>query len=227
MTTAIIIIVLFGGCFFLAYKMMDNQKKVIEKYESPVMVNQAVNFNKELLEHDLELLAEQFPNHKIDAITECAYISDLSSKAKDIAGKAFKTVALAAVGVKTRYVQVANAAYLVLIGDELHYILFEEGEVTDHLILPKEVLEKAKVEVLNNVDKVSRMFATAGGKQSRKLVLDMDGNTFDIIFYDRIQKEPSGYPVGRSKVKEVYGKMRVAGIDFEKKLKERFSNIKY
>lgn len=113
--------------------------------------------------------------------------------------------------------------------NNLHYILFEEGEHTDGVSLTSEQLSKAKIEDLTSTDQVSKMFATMGDKESKKLVIEENGSSFAIIFFDRITKSTYGAPVAdyTTGIKDVLGKGRVMGIRFKEKLKEQYPNLKY
>lgn len=154
----IAIVVVFGGCFAFMFLQMKKQKEATKKYESPTMIAKSEEFQKELLSQLYEQLTEVHPEKPVIAFTECAYISNLAEKTKNTLLTGLKVIGWGAVGVKAKYQQVDNAAYLVLTKEHLHYLLFEEGELTDTFSLTKEQLTKAKVTDLNTTDQAARVF---------------------------------------------------------------------
>lgn len=225
----IAIVAVFGGCFAFMFLQMKKQKETTKKYESPNMLAKSEEFQKELLSQLYEQLTEAHPEEPIVAFTECAYISNLAEKTKNTLLTGLKVVGWGAIGVKAKYQQVDNAAYLVLSKDHLHYLLFEEGEITDTFSITKEQLSKATVTDLSTTDQASRIFATAGNKVSKKIVIDNEGHSFDIIFFDRITKDTTGTPVAdyTTGVKDVLGKNRVMGMRFKEKLVEQYPNLRH
>lgn len=79
----VIIVVLFGGSFAYIILMQRKQKQTTKKYESPSMIAKSEEFQEELLTKLLEDIAPLFPDEKIIAFTECAYISNLADQAKN------------------------------------------------------------------------------------------------------------------------------------------------
>jgi hypothetical protein len=223
------IIAVFGGSFAFMFIQMKKQKETTKKYESPTMIAKSEEFQKELLSQLYEPLTEAHSEEPIIAFTECAYISNLGEKTKDTLLTGLKVIGWGAMGVKAKYQQVDNAAYLVLTNEHLHYLLFEEGEITDTFSLTKEQLTKAKVTDLSSTDQATRVFATAGNKVSKKIVIGNEGQSFDIIFFDRITKDTTGTPVAdyTTGVKDVLGKNRIMGIRFKDKLVELYPNLRH
>lgn len=225
----IAIVVVFGGCFAFMFLQMKKQKENTKKYEAPGMIAKSEEFQKELLSLPYEPLAEVHPDEPIIAFTECAYISNLAEKTKNTLLTGLKVIGWGALGVKAKYQQVDNSAYLVLTKDHLHYLLFEEGEITDTFSLTKEQLDKAKVTDLSSTDQATRFFATAGDRVSKKIVIGEEGQSFDIIFFDRITKDTTGTPVAdyTTGVKDILGKNRVMGIRFKENLVAQYPNLRH
>ena len=223
------IIAVFGGSFAFMFFQMKKQKETKKKYESPNMIAKSEEFQKELLADLYEQLTDAHLEEPIVAFTECAYISNLAEKTKNTVLTGLKVIGWGALGIKAKYQQVDNAAYLVLTKDHLHYLLFEEGEITDTFSLTSELLSKATVQDLSSTDQATRIFATAGDKVSKKIVIDNEGSSFDIIFFDRIIKDTTGSPVAdyTTGVKDVLGKNRVMGIRFKEKLIQQYPNLRH
>lgn len=223
------IVVVFGGSYVYIFMLQKKNKQVAKEYEAPGMIAQSQEFQNELLQRMFNPLAQRFTSQEIDAFTECAYITDLTSKTKSTLLTGLKVIGYSLIGVRATYTQAANAAYLVLIGEDLHYILFQEGELTDFFTMTRSQLQKAKIIDLSAVDKTTRVYSTIGDKVSKKLILDNNGKTTEIIFFDRVSKGTQGIPLSDSttNIKDILGKCRVMGIRFQDKLKEQYPHLKH
>lgn len=225
----VVIVLVFGGSYFYAFMLHKRGKNSIKEYESPNMVAKSEEFQEELLQRIYSPLAKRFPHEKIDAFTECAYITNLTSKTKSTLFTGLKVLGWGLIGVRARYTQAANATYLVLVGEDIHYILFIEGEQSDFFMITSSQLKRAKITPLSNVDKTTRMLATTGNKVSNKLVFEKDGKNIEIIFFDRVTNGTQGIPLSdsSSSITDILGKGRVMGIRFKERLLNQHPNLKH
>lgn len=220
---AIVVLALLGyGLVF--YFMHKKRKEALAKYDHPGAYKEAPQLLREFMNDRFAPLASQMRGAAIDAFTQCAYITSLAGKAKSAAATAAKTVAWAAVGVKARYREADHAAYLVLSGDDLHYVFFEEGSVKEHLVFDQLRLLQANPGVLNKTEKVTRMGAVMGRK-THKLVLDIDGKKMDLIYYDAIERYPDSV-IGYSKnTFDTMARFRLLGGYFKEKLSAKYPHL--
>lgn len=192
MTTVIIFVsVLVALSIGYTVFMMSRRKKQLNGYNADNQYHRAAELLPALMTDRLDQIKKEMNGSSIDAVTECMHITNLGQQATSAAITAAKTVAWAAVGVKARYRTADHACYLVLSGDDLHYLLFQEGELADHRVFDRYELSTAKLDHTSASDKVTRM-GSAMGRKSRKLTLDKEGKKTDILFYDRITRLPEG-----------------------------------
>ncbi|MDM1388742.1 hypothetical protein HX052_01960 [Myroides marinus] len=225
----IFIVVVFGGSYGYMFYIRNKQKKTTKNYETPEMVAKSEEFKAELLQRIFSPLNNKFPNQTIDAFTECAYLTNLAAKTKSTLITGLKVIGYSLIGVRATYTQADNAAYLVLTGEDLHYVFFQEGELSSLFTLTRGQLQRAKITDLSAVDKTSRIQSTVGDKVSKKLIYESDGKNVEIILFDRITKGTQGIPLSdaSSSIVDILGKCRVMGISFKEKLIEQYPNLKY
>ncbi|PSK89798.1 hypothetical protein [Taibaiella chishuiensis] len=220
----VIIAVLFGGSFVYIYFMNRKRKESMGKYNDPHIYNQAPQFMTELLSGRFAAIDKQMQGAPVHAITQCAYITSLSDKAKAAAGTAVKTLAWAAVGVKARYSEADHAAYLVLSGEDLHYIFFEEGQVKEHLVFDRGRLMTAAVGSLSHTEKVARMGSVAG-RNTHKLNLDIEGKKVDLIYFDTLERYPDSVLAYEKNAMDTMGKFKLMGSYFKDKLYAAYPHL--
>lgn len=163
----IFIVVVFGGSYGYMFYVRNKQKKTTKNYETPEMVAKSEEFKAELLQRIFSPLNNKFPNQTIDAFTECAYLTNLTAKTKNTLITGLKVIGYSLIGVRATYTQADNAAYLVLTGEDLHYVFFQEGELASLFTLTRGQLQRAKITDLSAVDKTSRIQSTVGDKVSK------------------------------------------------------------
>ncbi|WP_157976868.1 hypothetical protein [Taibaiella helva] len=192
MTTTIIIVAVMVS-LSVAYIIFMNarRKKLLGDYNADNQYHRAAELLPALMTDRLDQIRQQMNGSVINAVTECAHITNIGQQATSAAITAAKTVAWAAVGVKAKYRTADHASYLVLSGDDLHYVLFQEGEVRDHFVFDRYELSTAKIDRTSATDKVTRM-GSAMGRKTQKITLDKEGKKMDILFYDRITRLPEG-----------------------------------
>lgn len=192
MTTTIIMVALMM-CLSLGYVYFMNtrRKRLLGDYTAENQYDRAAGLLPELLAGPLKSIREQMKDTPVDAVTQCMHITNIGKQAASAAITAAKTVAWAAVGVKTKYQTADHACYLVLSGDDIHYLFFEEGDMKEHLVLDKYRLVNARLEKTSGTDKVTRM-SSAMGMKSQKIVLDLDGKKMEVLFYNAITRTPEG-----------------------------------
>ncbi len=219
-----IIAVLFGGSFVYMFFMNKKRKESLDKYNDPNMYGQAPQLMNELLADRFAVLSKQMQGAPVHAITQCAYITSLSDKAKAAATTAVKTLAWAAVGVKARYNEADHAAYLVLSNEELHYIFFEEGQAKEHLVFDRNRLMSAAVGSLSNTEKVTRMGSVAG-RNNHKLSLDIEGKQVDLIYFDSLERYPDSVLAYEKNAMDTMGKFKLMGSYFKDKLYAAYPHL--
>lgn len=220
----IIIAVLFGGSFLYIFYMNKKRKESIGKYDNPEMYQQAEKIKEELLTDRFSAIVKQMQNAPIDAFTQCAYITTMTDKAKSAAVTAVKTVAWAAVGVKAKYREADNAAYLVISGDELHYLFFEEGAAKEHLVFNRMRLLNAGTGTVSSTEKVARM-GSVMGRKNNKLSIDIDGRKTDIIYYDMVERYPESVIATEKASFDAPGKFKLMGKYFKDKLFAKYPHL--
>lgn len=176
-----------GYVYFLNMR----RKKTLGDYNADNQYQRAAAIVPETVDHHLSAIKNQMDGRAIDAVTECMHITNLGRQAASAAKTAAKTLAWAAVGVKARYHTADHACYLVLSGDELHYLFFEEGAMKEHLIFDRYRLQHARLEHASGTDRIARVY-TSGGIKTQKLILDIEGKKMEILFYNRINRLPGG-----------------------------------
>ncbi|WP_118975396.1 hypothetical protein [Taibaiella koreensis] len=221
MTTTIIIVAVMVS-LSVAYIIFMNarRKKLLGDYNADNQYHRAAELLPSIMSDRLDQIRHQMNGNAVDAITECAHITNIGQQAASAAITAAKTVAWAAVGVKAKYRTADHASYLVLSGDDLHYILFQEGELSDHQVFDRYELSTAKLDRTSASDKVTRM-GSAMGRKTQKLTLDKEGKKMEILFYDRITRLPGG------PLSPFSGDVFKTMVDFEimgKYFKERLGN---
>jgi|GEM_PF-191496 len=189
-TIVMIVCMLVLSAGFILF-MNSRRKKLLGDYNAENQYHRADEILREVVNGPLSDIREQMKGQPVDAVTECMHITNIGRQAASAAMTAAKTVAWAAVGVKARYRAADHACYLVLSGDDLHYLFYEEGEIKEHLVFDQYRLANAKLEQTSGTDKVTRM-SSAMGMKSQKLVLDLDGEKMEVLFYNRINRLPHG-----------------------------------
>ncbi len=220
----VIIVVVFGACAYFSIYMSKKSKGIMEKYNQPEYYKNAPTYLDEFMNDRFDLIKKQMQGAPIDAFTQCAYITTLSNKAKSVAATAAKTVAWAAVGVKARYNEADHAAFLVLSGEELHYIFFEEGEAKQHLIFDRLRLLNAKKGELSSTEKVTRV-SSLMGRTNHKLIIDIDGESIDLIYYDKVERYPDSTLVMEKSAFDTMGKFKLMGTYFKDQFYKKYSHL--
>ncbi|RPD39632.1 hypothetical protein [Chitinophaga barathri] len=225
--TIIILVAVAYGVFMVFY--MKKYKATRQKYAGDDALAQAPHIQDELMRSHFLALKEQMQGAPVDAFTQCAYITTVGNKMKSAAATAAKTAAWAMVGVKARYHEADNAAYLVLSGDNLHYLFFEEGEAKEHLIFDRFRLLSAKTAAITNAEKVTRLSSVMGQKPL-KMSMDIEGNNTDVIYYGEVRRPPESalYGEGIMKVQgmgDLQGKFGLMGRYFKKKFYEQYPHL--
>ncbi|MCZ4244125.1 hypothetical protein [Pedobacter punctiformis] len=220
-TIAVIAIIAYGG---FIYFMMKKRREALQKYDNPEAYKQVPQIMENFLSSRFSALTKQLQGAPVDAFTQCAYITSLSEKATSAAITTAKTVAWAAVGVKARYNEADNASYLVLSGDELHYIFFEENEIKEHLILDRSRLSNAVIGNISNTEKVARM-GSVMGRQSHKITIDIDGKKIDLIYYDAIERYPDSVLAFERNGFDTIAQFKLMGKYFKEKFYSKYPNL--
>lgn len=225
--TIIILVAVAYGVFMVFY--MKKLKGTRQKYAGDDALAQAPQIQDELLTSHFTAIKKQMQDAPIDAFTQCAYITTVGNKVKSAAVTAAKTAAWAMVGVKARYHEADNAAYLVLSGENLHYLFFEEGEAKEHLVFDRFRLLSAKPAAITNGEKVTRMSSIMMQKPM-KMSMDINGHQTDVIYYGEVRRPPESalYGEGIMKVQgmgELHGKFGLLGRYFRKKFHERYPHL--
>lgn len=199
MLRTIIIFAVFCAISFAFYKYSTNKaKKIKETFNEDEVKNDIKTYVSNILNSELEFLNTWMQNHPIDYFTDASIPVSLKDKAKSAATDAVKKVAWAAVGVKAKYQTVEPPTYLVLSGDELHYLAANiDGDLKTHLTFTKDQLINAKIEYkgpkkgpslasgvsdfmsnkLNNEDAVVNVFA---------ITLNLNGEPITIQAHDKM-----------------------------------------
>ncbi len=203
---------MLGFAFFLFYR--KKRKAMQQSYNVDSEYSRAKDIMRDLVDSgDFAEIKEQMGDKPIEAVTECAYITDLGKQAGNLLGTAAKTVAWAAVGVKARYREADNVCYLVLSNDEIHYLLFVESEVEEHLVFDRNRIQNAVLKEVSAKDNVTR-FSKVLGRKTKKLSFDLDGKPLSILFFDRISRSPGG--VNTADVTKVFsGDYSKTLVDYE------------
>jgi len=220
--TIVAIAIVAYGAFI--YFMMKKRKEALQKYDNPEAYSQAPQIMDEFLSSRFAAISKQLQGAPVDAFTQCAYIASLSDKAKSAAMTAAKTVAWAVVGVKARYNEADNASYLVLSGDELHYLFFEEGEAKEHLILDRNRLLNAAVASISGTEKVARMGSIVG-RNSHKITIDIDSEKIDLIYYDAIERYPDSVMAFERNGFDAIAQFKLMGKYFKDKLYAKYPHL--
>ncbi|UUV20871.1 hypothetical protein [Paenimyroides aestuarii] len=223
-TIIIIVAVLFIGSFIYMRYMMNKQKQAAQKYSGDDALNKTPEMQQELIPKYFSSLEKQMQGAPIDAFTECAHITTVGNKVASAAATAAKTVAWAAVGVKAKYQEADHASYLVLSGDELHYLFFEEGAPKEHLIFDQTRLLNARVGTITNAEKVTRMSAIAQQKPN-KLSIDIDGKPVDILYYNEVRRMPETTLAFEKNGMDTQAKFGLLGRYFKKKFFEKYPHL--
>ncbi len=229
-TSVIFIIILVAvayGVFMVFY--MKKIKGSRQKYAGDDALAQAPQIQEELLRSHFAAIKKQMQDAPVDAFTQCAYITTVGNKVKSAAVTAAKTAAWAMVGVKARYHEADHAAYLVLSGDSLHYLFFEEGEAKEHLIFDRFRLLSARAAAITNGEKVTRLSSVMGQKPM-KMSMDIDGNLTDVIYYGEVRRPPESalYGEGIMKIQgmgELQAKFGLIGRYFRKRFYEQYPHL--
>lgn len=225
--TITIIMVALMMCLSLGYMYFMNarRKRLLGDYNVENQYHHAAELLPEVLNGPLDSVKKQMKDKPVDAITQCMHITNIGKQAASAAITAAKTVAWAAVGVKARYNAADHACYLVLSGDDLHYLFFEEGDMKEHLILDKYRLMDASLGKTSGTDKITRM-SSAVGMQSQKIVLDIDGKKMEVLFYNRIVRTPEGTLSFASKnVFKTQVNLEIMGRYFKEQLGKKYAHL--
>lgn len=220
----ILIVVLFAGSFVFMFIMNKKRKESLGKYDNPEAYKQAPQLKDELLAGRFAAISKQMQDAPVDAFTQCAYIASVADKAKSAAATAAKTLAWAAVGVKARYSEADHAAYLVLSGDNLHYLFFQEGRARDHLVFDRSRMLNAAKGVVSNAEKVTRIGAVTG-RSNHKLSIDIDGKRVDVIYYDAVERYPDTVLAYEKGAMDSIGKFKLMGTYFKEKLSVAYPHL--
>lgn len=221
----IFIIVMFGGSFAYIYFMNKKRKESLDKYDNPQAYAQVPQLMQEMLNNRFSAITRQMQGAPIDAFTQCAYIASVADKAKSAAATAAKTLAWAAVGVKARYNEADHAAYLVLSGEELHYLFFVEGEAKEHLVFDRYRLQNAATGTVNNAEKVTRM-GSVTGRKSHKLSVDIEGKRVDVIYYDAIERYPETILAMQKNAFDSMGQFKLLGRYFKEQFYTAYPHLR-
>ena len=224
LTIIIIIVAVFGLSFVYTFYMMKKQKETANQYKGDDALAQAPQLQKDLLPKYFAELEKQMQGAPIDAFTECAYITTVGNKVAAAAVTAVKTAAWAAIGVKARYNEADNVAYLVLSGEDLHYLFFEEGEAKEHLVFDKNRLLNARVGFISNAEKVTRMSAIMSQNPS-KINIYIDGNNTDILYYDFVRRMPGSTLAFQKNALDTQAQFALLGRYFKKRFTEKYPHL--
>ncbi len=211
----------FGIFLFTNYK----KKRSLKNFDADAEYKNAPQFLKEFCANQLSSVPKQMNGFSIDAITECAHITNLQKQAANATITAVKTLGWAAIGVKAKYQTAQNTSYLVLSGNSLHYLFYEEGEIKQHLVLDEYRMQNAKIEQTSGLDKVARMGSVAGRK-TQKLIFDIDGKSMEILFYDRIANAPEGMLNGTD-FHLLHAKGEIIGKHFVENIKTTYPSLSW
>lgn len=215
---------MFGGSFLYMYFMNKKRKESLHKYDNPQAYQQAPQLMQELLNNRFAVITQQMQGAPIDAFTQCAYIASVADKARSAAATAAKTLAWAAVGVKARYNEADHAAYLVLSGQDLHYLFFVEGAAKEHLVFDHYRLQNAATGTISKAEKVTRMGAVTGRK-SHKLSVDIEGKRVDVIYYDAVERYPETILAMQKNAFDSMGQFKLMGRYFKEKLYAAYPHL--
>lgn len=223
--TIVMVIAMMALSLGYIYFMNSRRKRILGDYNVENQYHNAGIILPELMRGPLGSIKEQMKEYSVDAVTECMHITNLGRQATSAAITAAKTAAWAAVGVKARYHTADNACYLVLSGEDVHYLFFEEGEMKEHLFFDKYRLMNARIEQTSGTDKVTRM-SSAMGMKSQKLVLDLDGKKMEVLFYNRINRTPENPLSFTSKdVFKTQVNFEIMGRYFKEQLGEKYMHL--
>ena len=223
-TIIAIVVIIFGAAFAYSFFMMKKQKQSKQKYAGDDALSQAPEIQKQLIPARFSAIEKQMQGAPIDAFTECAHITTVGNKVTSAAATAAKTVAWAALGVKARYQEADHAAYLVLSGDNLHYLFFEEGKSKEHLIFDRNRLLNARVATITNAEKVTRMSAIIQQKPN-KISIDIDGKFVDILYYGEVRRMPETTLSFEKNALDTQAQFGLLGRYFKKKFSEKYPHL--
>ena len=208
-----------GVMFFLNLR----RKKALASFDTETEYRNAELFLNNLYENQLSDIKKQMNTATIDAITQCAFLTNIKNQAAGVTVNAAKSIAWAAIGVKAKYKRAEHACFLVLSNKSLHYLFFEEGTIKQHLVLDELRMQSAKIETVSAIDRVTRLGSSLHTK-TLKLGLDIDNRPMEILFYNTIYQTPNGMITGKDFF-ILQEKCAIVGKHFVEKLKAVYPSL--
>lgn len=186
------------------------------------------SYKSELENEDFKVLKKWMKNAPIDAFTAASFPRTNSEQIQQLAKQGVQNIALSAVGV--RYREVETPSYLVLSGNELHFLHTDvDGDLKQHLIFGSNRLEVAKIKYTG----LKKTALSISSKKSEKhlphiflLSFNINGEKIEIEVHDRLAMNMSFTSLFKENYYQKMIKNRVVGEQLIIKLSEKYSNLK-
>lgn len=182
---------------------------------------------KSFVNGDFSEIKTWMKDKPINAFTSASVPVTDTDNAKNMATDALKSVAWSAVGVKARYNRVDTLSYLVLSGEDLHYLDSDvDGNLMAHLVFNPSDLVNAKIK--NAGGKSVSIMMKDKSTEVYTLSLPSKDGAIEVNAHDGLDfqhKVGVGDMFG-GKMVENTTKGKAVSEDFFKKLAEKYPNLK-
>lgn len=185
-------------------------------------------YKQELLAQDFSKLSQWMDGKAIDAFTSASVPQSTGSKVKEMVTDGVKYIAFSAVGIKRQRIE--TASYLVLSGNDLHYLDTDiDGDLDEHLIFDNFRIEKAKLEFTGVLKETIGLYSKSSEKDLPKvhcITFMIDDKPLSLNMHDRLNYEPdTSHYFNLKKQVTTRAKYQVVGERFVQILQDKFPNL--
>jgi hypothetical protein len=213
---AVVVLAMVILIYYSYAKSMKLHNAETTNYTIETAYKDAPTILETLLEDELAQIKKAVPNIAINAVTQCLPIKSLKEQAVQGAVEMGKKLAWRAAGIRVRYVDRKNAAYILLSNKELHYVHFVENVLEDHRIYDSIILQTGTLTTTNNTDLLAKNLGITS--TLKKIVLQVEGEKEEIILMPAINLHPDGESLSYGKTAIDFA---IMGKYFEEKITQK------
>lgn len=232
MSGSVIWIVVFFAVFYIGiFIWMRNRKQKLKAAFENLDIEQelirADQIKSEKMVKDFAFLNKHLVGKPIDAFTIAMNEHTTKDAVKDAAKDALKSMATLGT---VKYTTVQTPKYLVLSGDELHLLDTDtDGEVSKHLVFESHRLNNSTIVEVASTGLQNTQTKSMGMEKmmkSYRLELNTDNGYIPFTVYNIMMSNLASAGSGFTITPDAVIKNYVVGVDFLKKLAQKYPNLK-